>query len=366
MRSQTEWIESLSPWPKDGFGLGRMRALLAGLGDPQLAFPAVHVVGTNGKGTTTRTIEETLTREGLVVGGYYSPHVTGWSERIRVGGAEADFEQAVDGVRPQAMAVGATQFEALTAAALLAFAEAGVDVAAVEAGLGGRHDATNVLQTRVVVLTNVGLDHTEVLGSTREAIAHEKLAVVKPGSIAVLGEAEWEAIARSQGATRVIVEAGGNTALGGVAASAFLGRRVRPAEVELPGRLEFRDGEIRDGAHTPEAVRFIAPQLPPIGAAVVSILADKDADGILRELRGLTPILVTTRSSHPRAMEADALADLARGHFETVESADDPVAALARAHALASPVLITGSLYLLADLSRREEEPRRCRNLVNG
>src|SRR4029079_3752060 len=128
----------------------------------------------------------------------------------------------------------------------------------------------------------------------------------------VLGEGEWEAIARSHGATRVIVEAGGNSALGGVAASAFVGGRVRPAEVERPGRLEFRDGEIRDGAHTPEAVRFITPQLPPIGAAVVSILADKDANGILRELRGLTPILVTTRSSHPRAMQADALADLVR------------------------------------------------------
>jgi dihydrofolate synthase/folylpolyglutamate synthase len=264
------------------------------------------------------------------------------------------------------MAVGATQFEALTAAALLVFAEAGVDVAAVEAGLGGRHDATNVLETRVVVLTNIGLDHTEVLGSTREAIAREKLAVLKPESIAVLGEAEWEPIARRNGADRVILEAGGNAALGGAAASAFLGRGVRPAEVELPGRLEFRDGEIRDGAHTPEAVRFIAPRLPPIGAVLASILADKDADGILHELGGLTPAFVATGSSHPRAMPADTLANRARPYFETVESADDPVEGLRRAHVLGSPVLITGSLYLLADLSRREEEPRRCRNLVNG
>jgi dihydrofolate synthase/folylpolyglutamate synthase len=264
------------------------------------------------------------------------------------------------------MALGATQFEALTAAALLAFAEAGVDVAAVEAGLGGRHDATNVLQTRVVVLTNVGLDHTEVLGSTREAIAREKLAVVQPESVAVLGEAEWEPIARRNGAARVVVEARGNSSLGGAAASAFLGRGVRPAEVELPGRLEFRPDEIRDGAHTPEAVRFIAPQLPPIGAALASILSDKDVDGILRELRGLTPVIVATRSSHPRALPADALANRARPYFEKVESADDPVQGLGRAHALGSPVLVTGSLYLLADLLRREEEPRRCRNLVNG
>src|SRR5207248_4387784 len=103
-----------------------------------------------------------------------------------------------------------TQFEALTAAALHAFAEAGVDVAVVEAGLGGRHDATNVLQTRVVVLTNVALDHMDVLGDTREAIAAEKLAVVPSGSTVVLGEAEWEELARANGAADVVVAGSSN------------------------------------------------------------------------------------------------------------------------------------------------------------
>jgi dihydrofolate synthase / folylpolyglutamate synthase len=366
MPSAVSWIESLSPWPEDGFGLDRMRALLAELGDPQLDFPAVHVVGTNGKGTTTRTIEETLAREGLLVGGYYSPHVTRWGERIRVGGAEADFEAAVAGVRPQAVALQATQFEALTAAALLAFAEAGVDVAAVEAGLGGRFDATNVLRTRVVVLTNVALEHTEVLGETREAIANEKLAVVHPGATVVLGEPEWAELARETGAAEVIVETGGNRPLGGAAASAFLGRPVVPVEVSLPGRLEFRGDEIRDGAHTPEAVRYIAPQLPPVGALVASILADKDLDGMLQELARLAPVLVATRSSHPRALPAGELAAAARRHFQTVEEVDDPDEAVARAHELGSPVLVTGSLYLLADLSKREEQSVKCRNLVSG
>src|SRR3954452_18439109 len=120
-----------------------MRALLTRLGDPQLRYEAVHVVGTNGKSTTTRLTEAMLADSGLRVGAYLSPHVRGWSERIRVGGLEADFEAAIARVRPQAE--GATQFEGLTAAALLAFADAGVDVAIVEAGLGGRHDATNVL-----------------------------------------------------------------------------------------------------------------------------------------------------------------------------------------------------------------------------
>jgi dihydrofolate synthase/folylpolyglutamate synthase len=168
VQSSTHWVESLSPWPKDGFGLERMQALLAELGDPQDEYPAVHVVGTNGKSTTTRMTETLLGEAGLNVGAYLSPHIRGWSERIRVGGEEADFERAVSAVRAEATALEATQFEILTAAALLAFADAGVDAAVVEAGLGGRHDATNVLDSRVVVLTNVALDHMEVLGDTRE------------------------------------------------------------------------------------------------------------------------------------------------------------------------------------------------------
>jgi dihydrofolate synthase/folylpolyglutamate synthase len=343
-----------------------MRALLSELGDPQLAYPSVHVVGTNGKGTTTRTIEETLRGEGLLVGGYYSPHVTGWAERIRIGGAEADFEHAVARVRPAAEAVGATQFEALTAAALAVFARAGVDVAVVEAGLGGRYDATNVLHSPVQVLTNVGLEHTDVLGSTREAIAAEKLAVVQAGATVVLGEPEWEPLARSNGAGRVIAAAGGNRALGGAAASAFLGRPVAGAEVELPGRLERRGDEIWDGAHTPEAVRYITDRIPPVGAIVASVLGDKDADGVLHELGRLAPVLVATASTNPRAVPADVLADLGRAHFPHVEIESDPRSAVARAHTLGSPVLVTGSLYLLADLSSREEESAPCRTLVSG
>src|SRR5262249_4874615 len=174
MRSAADWLEARSPWPAPGeLGLGRIRRLLAALGDPQLGFPAIHGVGTNGKGATGRTTEEHLRREGLRVGAYLSPHVTGWAERIRVDGREADLERAIGRVRAAAEAVAATQFEALTAAALAAFAEAGVDVAVVEAGLGGRLDATNVLRSPVQVLTNVALEHTEHLGETREQIARE-------------------------------------------------------------------------------------------------------------------------------------------------------------------------------------------------
>ena len=100
MSSEIDWLETLSPWPMDGFGVERMRALLAELGDPQLAYPSVHVVGTNGKSTTTRSIEETLLREGLSTGAYTSPHVSGWAERIRVNGHETELQRTLSGVRP--------------------------------------------------------------------------------------------------------------------------------------------------------------------------------------------------------------------------------------------------------------------------
>src|SRR3990172_4120722 len=161
---QTSWIESLSPWPEE-FGLGRMKALLERLGNPERHVQAIHVVGTNGKSTTTRMIEALLLAEGVLAGAYVSPHVVRWSERIRVGGEEADFERAIARIRPAAEEVGATQFEALTAAALAEFAAAGATVAAVEAGLGGRLDATNVLETVTVVLTNAPLEHPAVPGS---------------------------------------------------------------------------------------------------------------------------------------------------------------------------------------------------------
>jgi dihydrofolate synthase/folylpolyglutamate synthase len=354
----TAWVESLSPWPEE-FGLARMRALLSDLGDPQRAYPAVHVVGTNGKSTATRTIEALLEREGLTVGAYLSPHVTGWSERIRVGGSEADFERAVERVRP--VAAGATQFEVLTAAALAEFAAAGVDVAVVEAGLGGRHDATNVLGAGVVLLTNVSLEHTEVLGPTRAAIAAEKLAVVSPGATVVLGEREWEPLARANGAAEVV--AGGARE----AAEAFLGRPVEgEVEVRLPGRLERRGDDVWDGAHTPEGVEWLLARLPRSDYVVcASVLADKDVDGMLARLARAGRALIATRSSNPRALTAEELAARAAPHFDRIEAISDPSTALARAREL-GPVLVTGSLYLLADLTSRQEEDVRCRSLVNG
>jgi dihydrofolate synthase/folylpolyglutamate synthase len=340
-----------------------MRALLAELGDPQRAFPAVHVVGTNGKTTTTRMIEALLSAERLRVGAFTSPHVVSWGERIRVGGREADFDAAIGRVRGAAESVGATQFEVLTAAALAEFAATGVDVAVVEAGLGGRLDATNVLRAPVVVLTNVALEHTDHLGETREAIAAEKLAVVDTGATVILGEPDWEPLAREHGAGRVVVVSASNLALAVAAATEFVGGPVDPggAEgVEVPGRLERVDEhplEIWDGAHNLAAVGYALPRLPRRESGyvlVVSILADKDAVGMLAAFSVLGRRLVATSSGHARALPPDDLAGLARPYFDEVEVVADPAEARERARALAGPdgaVLVSGSLYLLLSLA---------------
>ncbi|MDQ2911569.1 MAG: Mur ligase family protein [Actinomycetota bacterium] len=353
MPSAVDWLESLSPWPEE-FGLGRMRALLAELGEPQRVYPAIHVVGTNGKSTATRRAAAFLGREGALVGAYTSPHVAGWSERVQVDGEDADLEHALERVRPAAVRLGATQFEVLTAAALAEFAAAEVEVAVVEAGLGGRLDATNVLAAPVVALTNVALEHTDVLGSTREAIAAEKLAVVAPGATAVLGEPEWKSLARARGAAAVVHA----DDVGRAAAEAFLGRPLEgDVEISLPGRYEQVGEDVFAGAHNPAGVAWLVERLPRRDYVVVaSILADKDAEAMLAALASAGRALVATSSRNARALPAEELARRAAPFFDPAEAVGEAGEALARGRELAGDdgaVLVTGSLYLLADLTVR-------------
>jgi dihydrofolate synthase/folylpolyglutamate synthase len=354
------WLESLSPWPEE-FGLARMNELVAALGDPQRSYRAIHVVGTNGKTTTTRLIETLLSGEGLTVGAYTSPHVLGWAERIRARGAEVDLERALERVRPLAVEAGATQFEVLTAAALAEFAAQDVDVAVVEAGLGGRLDATNVLHASLVVLTNVGLEHTEILGGTREQIAAEKLAVTPPGATVILGEPEWEDAARAAGAESVVFAGSTNLALALAASETFLGRQVDPAPAEglgIPGRVEHVSEEpleIWDGAHNLAGIGWLLARLPSRRYVVVaSILEDKDADGMLAALSALGDTFVATASGNPRSIPPDDLARRARDFFTDVSEVAEPDRAVSFAREAAGDdeaVLVTGSLYLLADLA---------------
>jgi dihydrofolate synthase/folylpolyglutamate synthase len=341
--SSVAWVESLSPWPEK-FGLDTMRALVAELGDPQRAYPSIHVVGTKGKSTATRTITAYLEHEGLRTGAYTSPHVSGWGERIQVDAQDVDIERALERVRPAVEALGATQFEALTAAALLEFSESEVDVAVVEAGLGGRLDATNVIDAGIVVLTNVDLEHTDVLGETREQIAKEKLAVAHVARVVVMSDNTYVDLVPEQA----------EQVLGGPleAAAAFLGRPLEGRiEPHLPGRFEQRGEEVWDGAHTPAAVDWLLERLPARDYTLcVSVLADKDVDAILERLARAGDHLIATRSTNERALPAEELARSAEPHFARVEAVADSRAAYARARELSPRVLVTGSLYLLADL----------------
>jgi dihydrofolate synthase/folylpolyglutamate synthase len=323
-----------------------MQLLLERLGHPERRYPAIHVVGTNGKSTATRTIAALLKAEGRRAGAYTSPHVSGWSERIWVNGGEADFEQAVARIRPEAEELGATQFEALTAAALAEFADREVDVAVVEAGLGGRLDATNVVDAPVVLLTNVALEHTDVLGETPEEIAGEKLAVAHAAMVVVLPDNSY----------RHLVSKSAEIVTGGAreAAEAFLGHPIQsnPA-VQLPGRIERRGRELWDGAHNPAGTAWLRTELTErFDVVVASILGDKDADAMLQDLAELAPRLIATQSTNERALSAAELARLATRHFQRVDTEPDPREALARAReSTDGRILVTGSLYLLADLS---------------
>jgi dihydrofolate synthase / folylpolyglutamate synthase len=351
------------------FGLERMHALLRTLGHPEREFDAIHVVGTNGKGSTTLYAEALLRAEGAATGAYLSPHLTSFRERIRIGGAEigtAAYEAAVMRV---ADAVGreVTQFEALTAAAFTAFASAGIEWAVVEAGLGGRLDATNVLaRSRVQVLTNVSLEHTELLGETREAIAAEKVAVVPEGGAVVIGEPGWEGFVPQARTVKQVTVAGTyqdqNRAVAHAAVELALGHAVDPApmaSVRIPGRMELRGThplEIWDGAHNTAGMRRLVSELPSIVGdrrcvAVFSTLGEKDVTGMVELLRTVCPAIVATQSTNSRALAADTLAELTGGPAEP-----DPVQARARALELAGPsgaVVVCGSLYLLHDLTTR-------------
>ena len=370
------------------FGLDRMHRLMTVLGLPQRRFASIHVVGSNGKSSTVRFIAAILERHGLRTGSYTSPHLRSFRERIEVREApisEADFAAAVERAAHAAELVDrtaepddrVTQFEALTAAAYYALARHRVEVAVVEAGLGGRWDATNVLDAGVVVLTNVGLEHTRWLGPTVVDIAREKLAVVKPGATLVTGplDPEVEALARETGAHVVAappVEEGpagyqrGNFAVAVAAARADLGE-LEPRvvadvakRVRVPGRMQIveeRPLTIYDGAHNPSGMEALVQALDLGGrklVACVSILDDKDAAGMLRALLGKTAGAVFSRSNNPRALSPATLASLAEQlGGPTSEIVPDPHAAVARARELAGPdgaVLATGSIYLVADL----------------
>jgi dihydrofolate synthase/folylpolyglutamate synthase len=392
------------------FGLDRMRRLMTVLGSPQERYGTIHVVGTNGKSSTVRMTAAILRRHGLRTGAYLSPHLVSFTERIRIDDADVAperFAAAVERARRAAEKVDrtlgeddrVTQFEALTAAAYDELAAAGVQAAVVEAGLGGRYDATNVIPSRVQVLTNVGLEHTRWLGPTVADIAAEKLDVVQRGGTLVVGPdlhpdalALADEIVSQRGAT--LVQAGAdpgvevlargpyqrrNFALARAAAEAYLGEldedavRAAGAATLVPGRFEVVDHDpdtVVDGAHNPGGMAALVEALEDFVdgrrlVACVSILDDKDAAGMLRELLPLCAEVVCTTNANPRALPPATLESLCQqlGGPPT-RTVGDPQRALREARAVAGPsgvALATGSIYLLADLLRPADAEQRSR-----
>jgi len=386
------------------FGLDRMRRMMTALGSPEQAFPTIQVLGTNGKSSTTRMTAAILERHGLHTGAYTSPHLIAWRERVLIDERELapeDFSAAVARADHAAQQVNrtlaeddhVTQFELLTAAALWEMARRGVDVGVVEAGLGGRYDATSVVAPAVTVLTNVALEHTRWLGPTIADIAEEKLAVVQPGATLVLGrglahaalavaervagEREAEIVRPAELPPGLRLRARGafqrrNLALARAAAEAHLRRigreldeaavRDAAAIVAIPGRLQTLAQDpltVLDGAHNPDAVAALVESLgevfdgPP--ALVLGVLEDKDAAGMLRALLPHCRRAWFTAPPGPRALPPAALLSQARQlGFEDAACEPRPERALHAARDWAAEhgtgVLATGSVYLAGEL----------------
>ena len=388
-QSHAEIVAALtSRWPEHrvAASLGRIRALTELLGDPQRAYPVIHLTGTNGKGSTAAMIESLLRADGLRTGRFTSPHVMSVNERITIDGqpiSDERFDDLWREIEPYVAlvdqqgidSVHMTFFEIITAMAYAAFADAPVDVAVVEVGMGGAWDATNVADADVAVVTPIDLDHTHVLGRTIREITREKAGIIKPGAHAILAGqsveaaeillarcAEVGALPQREGVDFGVIDRklavsgqlirlsaadgpvddiflplygahqAANAGQALAAVEAFLGlKALNPdvvregfAQVHFPGRLELvrrTPAVVLDAAHNPHGARAAAAAIteaftfaPLIG--VVAVMGDKDARGILEVFEEImNRVVITQVASTSRGMPADVLGELAREIF---------------------------------------------------
>ena len=372
-------------WPENKIepSLDRILALVDALGSPHLTYPTIHIAGTNGKTSTARMIDQLLANLGYRVGRYTSPHLESFTERISLKGEPiSDLEMIktyedihlyldlIDSRQPHPI----SYFEALTAMAFVAFAEHPVDIAVIEAGMGGQWDATNVISSQVSVMTPIGLDHMEYLGNTLEAIAQTKAGIFKPESNVVLAAQSGQVAkvllaqvakvsaqpfrqgvefslknrALAVGGQLLSIQGvhgdydeiflplygdhqGNNAAVALAAVEVFAGVKLDTelvqdafSKVSSPGRCEivYKDPTvIIDAAHNPHGVSAIANTLNTefdfeLVVGVVAVLADKDVAGILENLSTTLDYLVITENGSARAMNKDELAKIATQYFK--------------------------------------------------
>jgi dihydrofolate synthase / folylpolyglutamate synthase len=408
-------LDALTDWErrprnKMRVGLEPMRDLAARLGDPQKSFRSIHVAGTKGKGSVSALIEVALAHAGLRVGRYASPHVERITERVSVQGHDVDeptlaraldlalnaYEAARNAMTP---AANATWFDLLTAAAFIIFAETQREWAVIEVGLGGRLDSTNIVNGEIAVVTNIALEHTEILGDTRAAIAGEKVGILKPGAVLITSlSADDEAgrvlqtrvdelgarVKRTRVDPSAAIEqinlALAAAVLGELRRKGISGRSGKPvgaalldsatrAAARLPGRMERFDLEVgprrlpvvMDGAHVPFNIGAVlrdlalAPDLSGSCVAIVTLAADKDAKGFVAELAGrASTVLFTDLPGSSRGRPPVELQALAESLGLTSEVEPDAKRALKRGLELAARanawLLVTGSLYLVGAL----------------
>src|SRR5215207_7321958 len=387
--------------------LDRMRALATLLAEPQLTYPTIHVTGTNGKTTTARLTSAVACAHGLTTGLFTSPHLDSVTERLQVCGEPMsgetfgeEFEHLLVFLRTVDDQIGrVTYFEALTALAYLSFADAPVALGVFEVGMGGTWDATNLVSGDVAVICPIGLDHPE-LGSTIAEVTGEKAGVIKQGKVAVVREQEDEALEvierREWGLNDLVVAVGGqalairglhatyddvllpiygehaahNASAAVVAVEALLERALDPDAVRLalgaatsPGRLEVaarRPLVVLDGGHNPAAARALAQALPDTFTwdrlhLVLGVFADKDLEGIVAPLAPLADAGYATAVDSVRARPAREVADAMAVHgiaTEPFASVPDALDAAARAASDGDLILVTGSLYTVADARR--------------
>ena len=372
-------------WPENKIepSLDRILALVDALGSPHLTYPTIHIAGTNGKTTTARMIDQLLANLGYRVGRYTSPHLESFTERISIKGepiSDLEMIKTYEDIHLYLDLIDSRQshpisyFEALTAMAFVAFAEHPVDIAVIEAGMGGQWDATNVISSQVSVMTPIGLDHMEYLGNTLEAIAQTKAGIFKPESNVVLAAQSGQVAkvllaqvakvsaqpfrqgvefslknrALAVGGQLLSIQGvhgdydeiflplygdhqGNNAAVALAAVEVFAGVKLDTelvqdalSKVSSPGRCEivYKDPTvIIDAAHNPHGVSAIANTLNTefdfeLVVGVVAVLADKDVAGILKNLSTTLDYLVITENGSNRAMNKDELAKIASQYFK--------------------------------------------------
>lgn len=407
-----EWLYALEAAKGMDFKLERVALALQRLGDPHHSFPSLHIAGTNGKGSVAAMLHAVLGAAGYRTGLYISPHLVELTERIRVGGAEItrpDVVALAAEIRAAAAARGVdlTFFEFVTVMAFMHFARHAVDVAVVEVGLGGRLDATNVVDPAAAVITTIGLDHMQWLGDTLPAIAAEKGGIIKPGRPLVLGNitAEAAVVLRQLAAERgaAVIEAGRDYRVGGGAGDPLdfdgLGWQLRGlplglrgayqrdnagtalaalaavqetlpvsadavrrglAGVRWPGRLDVVGTApltILDGAHNVDGVAALVRELPALldGRAMhllFAVMGDKDWRPMVERLAPLCASVMVTEVLRPRGAPAAAVAEVFRPYCPVLIE-PDPARAwhrLAARTPTAEAIVATGSLFLVGAL----------------